>query len=157
VDYSGVHGVYGTVIGELIVVPIAAFIAAANITLTVIDTAVIADVRTPIAVVPVIAASGKRPIRRGPERADVGSDDPHAGHPIVTGGSISPVTGRPEVIVAGTFGLGVLRDWRRWLFCDFGRLLIIGVASARIVIVVAVVFRSGLRLIGLLGCIGGLG
>jgi hypothetical protein len=151
-----VYRVYGAVIGELIVVPIAAFIAAADITLPVIDTAVIADMRTPIAVVPVIAASRKRPVGRRPERADVGSDDPHPGHPIVTGGGMSPVAGCPEVILAWTFGLGVLGDRRWWLFCLLGRLLIIGVARARVVIVVIGV-RSGLRLIGLLGRIGRLG
>jgi hypothetical protein len=157
VNNGRVYGVYGAIIGELIVVPIAAFIAAADITMPVIDTAVIADVRTPISVIPVIAASRKRPIGRRPERPDVGSDDPHPRHPIVIGGRISPVAGRPEVIVAGAFRLGVLRDGRRWLFCFYRRLLRIGVASARIVIVVAVVFRSGLRLIGLLRRIRGLG
>jgi hypothetical protein len=73
-DDGGVHGVHGAVIGELIVVPIATFIAATYVTMPVIDTAVIADMGTPIPVIPVIAATRKCPIGRGPERADIGSD-----------------------------------------------------------------------------------
>jgi hypothetical protein len=91
----GIHIVDGAVVVERTSVPIAALIAAAPITEAVIDTAIVANVRTPIAVAPEIAPANERPIRRRPERADVRSNDPCSRNPVITAGSVSPVTGSP--------------------------------------------------------------
>jgi hypothetical protein len=48
----GVYVGNGAVVEEVVVVPVAAIIAAANISVPVIDAAVIANVRAPIATVP---------------------------------------------------------------------------------------------------------
>jgi len=90
-----IHIVDGAVIVERTSVPISALIAAAHITEAVIDTAIVTNVRTPIPVMPEIAAANERPIRRGPERADVRSNDPRSGNPVITAGSVPPVTGSP--------------------------------------------------------------
>jgi hypothetical protein len=143
VDNRRVYGVYRAIVRELIMVPIAAFIPTATITMAVIDAAIEADMQTPIPVIPVIAAGRKCPVGRGPERADIGSHYPNAGHPIVASRRISPIARCPEIILTGTFGLGVLRNRRRGLFCHHRRLLIIGVARARVVVIVAIVGRLG--------------
>jgi hypothetical protein len=95
VNDRGIHIVDGAVVVERTSVPIAALIAAAHITEPIIDTAIVANVRTPIPMAPEIAPANERPIRRRPERADVRSNDPCSRNPVITAGSVSPVTGSP--------------------------------------------------------------
>jgi hypothetical protein len=95
VNNGSIYVVHSAVVSELTPVPISSFIATTNITRAVVDSAIKADVRTPISVVPAISTTTERPIRRRPKRANIGGNHPYARYPIIAGGSISPVTGRP--------------------------------------------------------------
>jgi len=82
---------------------------------------------------------------------------PDAGHPIVALRSIAPISGRPQIAIAGAFRLRIFRQRRRGLSClehrlAVGRLLIAGVV---IVIVVVLVLRGRRLLIGLLRRLAG--
>jgi hypothetical protein len=143
-----VYVVHRLIVDELVAVPISAFISTAHIPKAVVDPAIEADVRTPIAVVPVIATAPEPPIGRSPKGTKIRGNNPHARHPIIARGRISPVTGSPKIIVARALGLAVLRDWWRRLFRVDGRLTIVGVVTCRVVLIVVLVTRrSGLGLV----------
>jgi hypothetical protein len=95
VNDGSIHIVHGAIVVEYTSVPVPSLIAATAITEAVIDTAIEADVRTPVAVMPPIAPAKERPIRRRPERTDVGSNYPCSRNPVIAAGSVSPVTGGP--------------------------------------------------------------
>jgi hypothetical protein len=115
VNSGRIHIRYRTVIFHSAVVPISAVVAAARISITVIDAAIVSDVRTPIATVPMVGATIVTPPGRRPERAHIRGHDPSAGNPVITGACIAPVAGRPNVIVAGSGRLIVFRQRRRRL------------------------------------------
>jgi hypothetical protein len=100
------------VVIEIPAVPIAAFIAFTEITETVIDAAVEANVWAPVARVPKICAAVPTPVTRGPEQARLRRDHPSAGHPVVAIRSVSPVAGSPNVPIARARWLGVNRQYR---------------------------------------------
>jgi hypothetical protein len=95
VNDRGIHIVHGTVVVEGVSVPVATLIAATDITEAVIYATIESDVRAPVAMVPSIASAKERPIRRRPERADVGSNDPCSRNPVIAGGGVCPGTGCP--------------------------------------------------------------
>jgi hypothetical protein len=136
VNNGDVDVVHRAVVSEPILVPISSFVAAAPVTEAVIDAAVVADMLTPISMVPLIATTPERPVRRRPKRANIGSNHPYAGHPVIAGGSVRPATGRPHVILAGTFGLAVLGNRRRRLFGRDRRFGGIGVAGVGVVVLI---------------------
>ncbi len=147
VNNVDIHVVNGAVVVEHTSVPISSLITAAHVTESVIDSAIEADVRTPVSVMPAIGPANERPIRRRPERADIGSNHPCAGNPIISRGSVSPVTGCPYIVVAGAFWLAVIRQRRRWLLRLDRLLSIVGVARViRVSLIVALVRRRGLGL-----------
>jgi hypothetical protein len=110
-----VDAVDGAVVVEVISVPIAAVITAAGVTKAVVNSAVEADVRTPVAGVKKEAAVAPSPIAGGPKEADFGRFDPGAGHPVIVGDIvvIGPIAGRPDIAIAGADGLLVNRKRRR--------------------------------------------
>lgn len=83
VNVSHVHIVYRAVVVERTPVPISALIPMTDVTEAVVDTSVEANVRTPISMVPTIAAATIPPVRRRPQPTHVGSHYPRAGHPII--------------------------------------------------------------------------
>ena len=78
-----VHVVVGTVVVEMATAPVASLVAEANVAKAVIDAAIEADVRTPIATVKAIAVVPVAPVAGGPKSTLVGSLNPPAGHPVV--------------------------------------------------------------------------
>jgi hypothetical protein len=70
VDDSDVYVVDARVIEELAVIPVTAFVADSDVAVTVVDSSVEADVRTPISDIPEIRAVRPTPISRRPEKAD---------------------------------------------------------------------------------------
>jgi hypothetical protein len=117
VDDGGVHVIDAAIVVELIAAPIAAFVAAAHVAETIVHSAIEADVRAPVAVIPVIAVARVAPVRRSPKRTNIGRDNPDAGNPIVSGLRVAPIAGRPQVIWAGSGWLAVFRQRGR----RFGR------------------------------------
>jgi hypothetical protein len=142
VNDSGVHVVDRAVVSKLVMIPIPALIAAADITVAVIDAAVVANVMTPIPVVPAIATVVISPVGRGPKRTHKRRNYPCAGYPIIAGGRVRPVPRGPNVILARTFGLTVFRQrWRSLLSFHggFGGIVVVGV----VVVVLPVILIGG--------------
>ena len=97
-NYGGIYVRDRPVVVEVVVVPIAAVVAVTHITVAIVDAAVIADVRTPIAMIPAIVGIGPAPVAWRPKCTDIGGDDPHPGHPIISGWLVVPVAWRPDVV-----------------------------------------------------------
>ena len=103
--------------------PITTLVAEADVTKTVVDAAVVADVSAPIAAIEAVAVVKETPVARGPERALVGSLNPSAGHPVETFRSPGPIAWCPNEVIAGSRWLVVIgQGWRR-LGCVDCRLL----------------------------------
>jgi len=113
------------VVVELVVIPITAVVAASNIPVAVVDTAIVANVAAPKAAMPSIAPRIIAPVSGCPQRTHVGSRDPNSRNPIVTGRSIRPVARRPEIVWLGTRRLLVFRQGGRRLGSIFGCLVIL--------------------------------
>src|ERR1035441_10196610 len=95
VNVRGVHVIHRAVVAEGSVIPISAFIADTTIAEAVVDAAVEADMRAPIAFIPGVGVAAPTPIPGGPEEADFGSHDPGTRHPEVAFITIAPVAGCP--------------------------------------------------------------
>jgi len=120
VNHSAIVGVAaasnvgdGAVVVEVIAVPVAAKVADAYITEAVINSAVVADMETPVARMEAVTAAIKAPIRRGPERTIVGRRTPDSGNPVVAAIAPTPVARSPDVIWIGSRRLVIIRE-RRW-------------------------------------------
>src|SRR4029077_16133318 len=92
---------------------VSALIAETPIAEAVINAAIEADMRAPVAGVPDIEAFAPTPIAWGPEKTYFGSQHPRTRHPEIAIVAVSPVTGRPDVPLAGAYRLYVDRQYRR--------------------------------------------
>ena len=72
--------------------PVAALVANADVAKTVIDTAIVANVLTPVAGVKSVGVIPVAPIARGPQSALVWSLYPRAGHPVIAAVSYTHLT-----------------------------------------------------------------
>jgi len=78
VNVSYGHVVDGAVVIETIAAPVTALIADAYISESIVDPAVVTDMRAPIAVVVAVPAGGISPISRGPQETDLGRLRPNS-------------------------------------------------------------------------------
>src|SRR5215469_2317306 len=108
-----IHVVDGAVVIEMIVLPAAAFIAVAEVSVAVVNSAVEADVRPPVAFMKNETASAPAPPRRSPEVARARSEHPGSGNPVIVVAVPGPIARRPDVVVARADGLVVYRQFRR--------------------------------------------
>ena len=115
VDDSGVDVVDRTVIKEVAGVPVPALVAGARIAEPVVDAAVEADMRPPIAAEVAITAMHRAPVAGSPERTLIRCLHPHARNPVVARRSPAPVPGGPEIVIAGRGRLIVFGQGRRWV------------------------------------------
>ncbi len=113
-----IHVIDRPVVGECapVLIPVAALVTSARVARTVVDAAVVADVRAPVAAIEAVAGIGKFPVGWSPERANVGRNNPSSRNPVVTSRSIAPVAGSPNIVVAWTRRLAVCWQGRRRLF-----------------------------------------
>jgi hypothetical protein len=112
--------------------PVAALVACAYVSETVINATIEADVRTPVAMEEAVSSANVAPIAGSPERTLVGRLRPHARYPVVAGRGVIPVAGGPEIIVTGSWRLLILRERRRRLRgCGHRRLAVAGVILGR--------------------------
>ena len=139
VNVGYVHVVDGAVIVETISAPIPALIADTAVAESVVNAAVIADILAPEAVVELIQAGGKSPISRRPQEAHLRWHRPYAGHPEVALRSVAPISGRPQIAVAGDWRLRIFRHWWRGLLCLKHRLAVAGILVAGVVVVIGIV------------------
>src|ERR1019366_3363338 len=98
-----------------VVVPASALITFAEVSITVINSAIETDLRSPVALVEEKSPTFPSPPSWGPEQADCRGHDPCTGHPVIIAVVVVviPVTGRPQVAVAGTKRLLVHGQRRR--------------------------------------------
>ena len=111
------------VVVEVAAAPIAALVAEADVAEAVVDAAIVADVRTPIATVKPVMVMPVAPVARRPQGTLVRSLHPRAGHPVVARLTIGPVAGRPQIAIAGSRRLVVVGQGRRRLIGGIRRLL----------------------------------
>jgi hypothetical protein len=109
---SDVHVVHRAVVIKLSALPTAAFIALSIVSISITDPAVEPDRRRPIAIIEDVPTVAPTPIGRCPKQAGFWRLDPCPWHPVVIVVSISPVSGYPEIAVAGRERLLVFRQ--RW-------------------------------------------
>jgi hypothetical protein len=105
---GNIHVVVRAVVIEVPIAPVAALVADTGVAKSIINAAIKADVRTPIAAIKAVAVIMVAPVAGGPERALVGSLDPSAGNPIIAALTPGPIAGGPKIAVAGRLGLVVI-------------------------------------------------
>ncbi|CUI67571.1 Uncharacterised protein [Achromobacter xylosoxidans] len=110
-----VHVGHGAVVEEAVTIPVATDVADADVAEAVVDAAVKADMRSPIAGMPEIDAVHETPIARGPQRAGVGRQHPRARHPEIAVAVQAPVSRHPHIAIAGGGRLGIDGQGRRRL------------------------------------------
>ena len=138
------HSVDRAVVVEVPAAPVAALVPDADIAKAVIDAAIEADVRTPVATVKAITVIVVAPVAGRPERTLVGSLHPSAGNPIIAALTPAPVAGRPQIAVAGRRRLVVVGQGRWRLIGVFDRLRAVAGIVRTLIIGAARVRRSAL-------------
>jgi hypothetical protein len=109
------RGVYAHdrgVVEELPPLPVSALEARADVSESIKNATVEADLFSPVASVPEVNAVAPAPISRGPQETNFGRENPRAGHPVIVAVVIvpSPIAGCPEIAFARTDGLYVHRQ-----------------------------------------------
>ena len=118
----------GTVVVEVIAVPVAAEVAATNVAEAIVNTAVEANVEAPVAVVEAITAAVEAPVWRRPKSAVVGRRAPYARCPVIALITVGPVAGGPDVVGIGSGRLIVIgKGWRGLLGVLGDVLVVVGV------------------------------
>jgi len=144
--YGHVHTRHRAVVVEVSPAPVAAFVAIAAVAISIIHAAVEPDVRTPVAVMPVIAAGVPTPVAWRPQRAHIRRQNPRARYPVIAGRGIRPVAGRPLVVIAWALGLLVVGDHGRRLGRYIvGRVVVLCVIARILVAISGLIGRSLIR------------
>src|SRR5580704_5792992 len=115
VNLGDIDVVHRAVVVEVIMVPAAAFITVAEISIAIVDPTVKSDARAPVAFVKDEGASAPAPITWRPQIADSRRLHPRAGHPVIIAIFVipRPVSRRPDIALGWTYRLFVHRQ-RRW-------------------------------------------
>src|SRR5664280_1426705 len=139
VNVGDIHIVDGTVIVETVSAPIPALIAGADVAESIVNAAVVADILAPKAVVVAIHAAEQSPISRRPQEAHLRRPRPGAGHPVVALRSVAPISGRPQIAIAGAWRLRIFRQ--RWwgLLCLKHRLAVARILVAGVGLVIGII------------------
>lgn len=120
-DVDEVNSIDRAVVIEVVPTPVAAVVAESGIAEAVINTAIEADMRTPVPSVKAPTIVVPAPVTGGPKSAIVGGRTPGAGNPVVAGRCPVPVAGRPEIVGSGSLGLIIFREGRRRFVSVFDR------------------------------------
>jgi hypothetical protein len=113
VDNRRIHSPDRGIIVKGVTLPSAAIETRPKIAETIVDTAVESNVGTPIAAVPAIVASVKRPVTRCPKESRSRRFNPDARNPKITVLPVGPVAGRPNISILRTVWLLVDGERRR--------------------------------------------
>jgi hypothetical protein len=118
-NHGPVHIHYSGIVSKMTATPFAAGEADAHVTKSVVHTAVIPNVGSPIALMKEVVSAFKSPVGRRPKKAWLRSRYPGARHPIVAIFAISPVARSPEVAIIWAWRLIIYRQgWRRYADAD---------------------------------------
>ncbi len=112
-DHCPIHIHDRRVIREVTAIPPPAVEAGAAIPEAVVDAAVEADMRPPVAGVEDEGATSPAPVAGRPKHADRRRLHPHTGNPVVPLRTIRPVAGIPEIAIARADRLGIHRQCGR--------------------------------------------
>jgi hypothetical protein len=112
-NVAGVYVVRRLVVIEPIPVPVAALIAGADVSLSVINPSVITNVMAPIPIVIAVPVARVSPVARRPQKPRFRRTRPGTGNPVITVGRITPISRCPQVTVAGAFRLRIFGQWWR--------------------------------------------
>jgi hypothetical protein len=120
VNLGDVHVVHSPVVVEIVSPPISALITFSPISIAVIYSAIETHVGSPVTVIPYVCPVVPSPVTGCPQVAGRRHKHPCAGHPVIVFIviAVSPVAGRPDIIIAGTNWLYVNRQCRG---CDSDR------------------------------------
>ena len=121
VNVLAVYVVDRAVVIPPIVVPATTFVAAAEVAIPIIDSAVITYLRRPVARVEGVSVIAPSPIRRSPEESGLGRQYPCSGHPVVIAERVvpGPLAGRPDITLVWQNRLLVHRQSRRSKVDDY--------------------------------------
>jgi hypothetical protein len=112
VDDRSIYVGHAGVVVVLAAPPIATVEPGAGVTETVVNSAIEADHRPPIADIPDIGAVRKCPVSRGPEQTDLGRKYPRAWDPVVAViNVVRPITRHPDVTRSRAKRLCI--DWQK--------------------------------------------
>ena len=106
-DIGHADVVNGAVVVEAVAAPFTAVESVAGVAVAVINTAIEAHMRAPIASMPTVESVIPAPPARSPKHSDR-SHDPGSGHPVIAVViAPCPISGRPDHSGAGAHGLRV--------------------------------------------------
>jgi hypothetical protein len=105
----------GTVVIEVVSVPVAAVIAEAGVTEAIVDASVETDMSAPVSTAEAPTVVVPAPVAGGPKSSVIRWKTPCAGYPVISGGRPVPVARGPDVVGSGGYGLVVLGESRRRL------------------------------------------
>src|SRR5580704_838305 len=112
VNLGDVYVVNRAVVVKVSAVPAPALIAMTEVAVAVIDPAIETYVGTPVPVIEVEPVPAPGPISRRPEQTGFWSQHPCSRHPIIIVVAVGPVSGYPNIILAGAKRLVVDRQGR---------------------------------------------
>ena len=110
VNVRDVHIIHRGVVEEGAVIPISASVTDTAIAEAVVDAAIEADLRAPVAAIPGECIAAPAPVAGSPEQASLRRCHPRTRHPEITFIAIGPVAGRPQITIGGGHGLLVHRQ-----------------------------------------------
>src|SRR5712691_5309621 len=113
VDDRGVDVGHRAVVHKLSSAPFPAPKTHARVAVPVINAAVEANMRSPIAAVPYVKAIGKYPISRRPKETGFRGQDPRSGNPVIAVFAIGPISGSPDITRGRANRLDIHRQHRR--------------------------------------------
>src|SRR5690348_7259236 len=113
VNHRCVHVHYRRVVPKCSMLPAPADETDAGVAKSIINSAVEAHVRSPISGVPDVPAAAPSPVTRRPKKTNLWRHHPGSRHPVVSIGSVCPITWRPKIAWTGADGLLVYRQRRR--------------------------------------------
>ena len=113
VNHIGVNAAHSRVIPEGTADPLATIVAAAVVTVSVVDSTVEPDRWAPVTLIEDVAATAVAPIARRPEKADLWRKHPGARHPVIAEVAIGPIARSPNVAGSRAERLRVERYRRR--------------------------------------------
>jgi hypothetical protein len=105
--------VHRTVVIESSVIPVATRIPHAGITKPIVDAAIEAHRRPPIAGIPEIRTAAPAPVSRSPQHTHLRRLNPRSGNPVITLIAVSPITGSPYIPLLRTDRLLIRHQRRR--------------------------------------------
>src|SRR5215831_1057217 len=113
VDVGDRHIVNRAVVIKPLASPISALITRSEVAISVIHSAIKADVGTPIACMPHISTVTPRPVAWCPEKTRLWRHHPCPRHPVVPIGTVGPVAGGPDISINRTGWLSIGWQSRR--------------------------------------------